>query len=117
MDIFGIRSAADVRAFLYVLTPVVLAWLVSLGVLDNNASALWLGLATAVLSPLLATANTVAGFRRWFYGVITATQAVLVGLGIFTDNQVTPVVAIIVAVIGAGVAAANTPTTGADHKV
>lgn len=116
MDIFGIKTWADVRAFLYVMTPVVLAYLVSLGVVADDSSALWAAFATAVLSPALAAVNTVAGFRRWFYGAVTAGQALLVGLGIFAENQVTPVVAIALAVVGAGVAAANTPTS-AVHQV
>lgn len=111
MSLFDVRSWADVRSLLYTLTTPVIAWLVYLGVADNVTGALWGALAAAVLSPALATVNTANGFRRWFYPVLGAATAVLVGLGIFTDNQVTPVVAIITALVGAAVAGSNTPVT------
>lgn len=111
MSLFDIHTWADVRSLLYTATTPVVAWLVYLGVVDGNAGALWLALAAAVLSPALAAVNTVNGFRKWFYPVVAAASGVLVGLGIFTDNQVTPVIAIITALVGSAVAGANTPTS------
>lgn len=112
MDVFGIRSAADVRAFLYTLAPLVVGYLVTVGVVGGDSAAAWAGLAAAVLAPALAAVNTVNGFRKWFYGVLSASQLVVVGVfGIGTDASWAPIVAIITAVVGAGVAAANTPTS------
>lgn len=108
MSLFDIRTWADARSLLYTLTTPLIGWLVYLGVVGGSAAALWGALAAAVLSPALATANTVNGFRQWFYPVMGAGTAVLVGLGIFTDNQITPVVAIITALVGSAVAGANT---------
>lgn len=111
MSVFGIRTWADVRALLYVLTPLVVAWLVQLGVVGDRQADLWIALGVAVLSPALAFVNTVDGFRRWFYPALGAVNALLLGYGIFTDSQTAPVLAILSALVGAGVAAANTPTS------
>lgn len=117
MSLFDIRTWADVRSLLYTLTTPVIGYLVYLGVFTDSTAALWAALAAAALSPALATANTVNGFRMWFYPVMGAASAVLVGIGIFTDNQVTPVIAIITALIGAAVAGANTPTSSATSLI
>lgn len=112
MNLFNIRTWADVRSLAYTVTTPLIGYLVYLGVVDGSQAALWGALAAAILSPALATVNTVSGFRSWFYPVMGAASAVLVALGIFTDNQITPVVAIITALIGAAVAGANTPVSG-----
>lgn len=111
MSVFGIRTWSDVRALLYVLTPLVVAYLVQQGVFDDQKGALWGALGVAVLSPALAAVNTVAGFRKWFYVVLSASQALLLGYGIVTASELSPVIAIVTALVGAGVAAANTPTS------
>jgi multisubunit Na+/H+ antiporter MnhF subunit len=111
MSLFDIHTWADARSLLYTATAPVVAYLVYLGVVDGQQAALWIALAAAVLSPLLSAANTVTGFRKWFYPVVAAASGVLVGLGIFTDNQVSPVIAIVTALVGSAVAGANTPTS------
>lgn len=113
MSVFGIRTWADVRSLLYVLTPLLVAWLVQLGVVGDREADLWIALGVAVLSPAMAAMNTVDGFRRWFYPALAATNALLLGYGIVTDSQLSPVIAIVTALVGAGVAAANTPTSEA----
>lgn len=111
MTIFGVRTWADVRALLYVLTPLLVAVLVQQGVVEGAKGALWGALGVAVLSPALAAVNTVDGFRRWFYPALAATSGLLLGYGIVTASTWSPVVAIFTALVGAGVAAANTPTS------
>jgi hypothetical protein len=111
MSVFGVRTFADVRALFYVLTPLVVAWLVQLGVVGDREADLWVALGVAVLSPALAFAHTVDGFRRWFYPAVAAVSGLLLGYGIVTDSQLSPVLAIVSALVGAGVAAANTPTS------
>lgn len=101
ISLFSVRTWPQLRAFLYVLVPVVL---VALGV---GHADLWIGLALAVLAPALASVNTVDGFRVWFYRVLAAGQVVLLGLNVFTDAQITPWLSVVAAVVGGGVAAAN----------
>jgi hypothetical protein len=101
MSIFDVRDWATARAFAYVLVPVVLTALVS------SHTDLWVGLALAVLAPALASVNTVDGFRTWFYRVLAAGQAVLLGFNVFTDAQLSPWIAVIGAVVGGGVAVSN----------
>jgi len=111
MSVFGIRTWADVRALLYVLTPLVVAWLVQLGVVGDRQADLWIALGVAVLSPALSAVYTVDGFRKWFYPAVAAVSGLLLGYGIVTESQLSPVLAIVSALVGAGVAAANTPTS------
>lgn len=111
MNVLGIRTWADARAFFHTLAPVLFAALVSYGVLDSDHAVLWCAAAVAVLSPALATVNTTNGFRQWFYPALGGATALLTGYGVLTDNQVAPLLAIVTAVIGSGVAAANTPTS------
>ncbi|QDH91872.1 hypothetical protein SEA_PHRAPPUCCINO_197 [Mycobacterium phage Phrappuccino] len=104
-DVIKLRDFETIRAFLYVVVPVVLT------ALSVNHADLWIGLALAVLAPALSAANSVAGFRTWFYGVLAAGQAVLLGLNLFTDVQVSVWVSVIGAVIGGGVATSRLTTT------
>lgn len=118
MNVFNIRSAADFRAFLYVLLPVVSTLLVGYGVVTNGQAQLWGGLVTAVLGPVIAAFNAwdVAKVRSAIYALLAAGQALVVGYGLSTDAQFATWMPLVVAVIGlsaGGVAAANTDTTPA----
>lgn len=118
MNLFNIRTWADVRALLYVLLPVVSTLLVGQGVLTDGQAQLWAGLVTAVLGPVIAAfnAHSVSTFRTAFYAVLAAVQAIVVGYGIATDAQFAtwmPLVVALVGLSGGGVAAANTDTTPA----
>jgi len=101
MSVFDVRDWATLRAFLYVLVPVVLAACVT------THTDLWVGLALAVLAPALSSVNTVDGFRTWFYRVLAAGQAVLLGLNVFTEAQLSPWISVVGAVVGGGVAVNN----------
>lgn len=114
--LFNIRTAADVRALLYTLLPILSTLLVGYGVVTDDKAQLWAGLVTAVLGPVIAAFNakSVSAFRTAFYSVLGAAQAVVVGYGIATDAQFTTWMPLVVALVGSaagGVAAANTDTT------
>ncbi len=116
MDIFGIRSASDVRAFLYVLLPVVGTMLVGYGTLTDTQWQLWAGLVSAVLGPVIAAvkAKDVSTFRTAFYSVLAAVQALVIGYNVTTQAVFDHWLPLVVAVVGlgaGGVAAANTDTT------
>lgn len=119
--LFNIRTAADLRAALYALLPIVSTLLVTYGVLDEAKAALWAGVATAVLGPVIAAvqARTVSSFRAAFYALGAAVQAVVVGYGLVTDAQVGVWMPLVTALVGAtagGVAVANTDTTPAAYR-
>jgi hypothetical protein len=116
--IFGIKTFADLRAALYALLPIVSTLLVTYGVLDETKAALWAGVATAVLGPVIAAvqARTLSSFRTAFYALAAAVQAVVVGYGIVTDAQIGVWMPLVTALVGAaagGVAVANTDTSSA----
>lgn len=122
MNALNIRSAADFRAFLYVLLPLVSALAVGYGYVDESQAALWTGLATAVLGPVIAFVNSrdVSTFRAAFYAVFGAVQLIAIGYGLVTDAQVgvwLPLVSAFVGVSTGGVAAANTDTTPSGEVV
>lgn len=111
MPVFGIRTWNDVRAFLHVFLPVLAVAAVSSGLLTQSDSLLWVALAAAVADPALSIGNS-EGFRRWFYGVALALNAMLIGVfALWTPDQSAPWFALIPILLGGGVAAANTPTT------
>ncbi|WP_367582271.1 hypothetical protein [Tsukamurella tyrosinosolvens] len=116
--LFNIKTFADLRAALYALLPIVSTLLVTYGVLDETKAALWAGVATAVLGPVIAAvqARTVSSFRTAFYALAAAVQAVVVGYGIVTDAQIGVWMPLVTALVGAAagsVAVANTDTTPA----
>lgn len=104
-DVIRLRNFESLRAFLYVLAPTVL---VATGVAHSD---LWIGLVLAVLAPALSAINSVDRFRTWFYGVLTAAQALLLGLHVLTDAQLTPWLSVIGAVVGGGLAASHVRST------
>lgn len=107
----GIRSWSDVRALIHVIAPLLATIAVAKGWADENIAGLVVTLLLAVLSPVLATVNTVNGFRRWFFPVFGAATAVLIALGYITENDVTLWLPLITVFVGPAVALANTPTT------
>lgn len=116
--LFNIRTTADLRAALYALLPIISTLLVTYGVLDEAKVALWAGVATAILGPVIAAAQarTVSSFRTAFYALAAAVQAVVVGYGLVTDAQVGVWIPLVTALVGAtagGVAVANTDTSPA----
>lgn len=100
-DVVRLRDWNTLRAFLYVLVPVVVT---ALGV---SNSPLWIGLVLAVLAPTLSMFNTESGFRTWFYGVLAAGQTLVLGLDLLTDVQVSLWLPVIGAIVGGGVATGN----------
>lgn len=112
MNALNIKSWADARAFLYVLAPAIVGLLVSYDYFDGSTGALVVALVLAILSPALAVINTQSGFRQWFYGILGAAQALVVGIGLVTDYQLAPWITLVGLVVG-GVAAANVDTTPA----
>lgn len=107
-DRLGIRTGDDVRAHLFIIVPYIMSALVAWNAVDADKAKLIAAFALAVVSPAFAFINTQDGFRRWVYGLLPALQALLVGLGVATDNQITPIMAAVVAFLGGGLAAINT---------
>lgn len=97
----------NLRATIYTAAPTILGALVAWGKLPQNNAALVGALLSAFIGPALAAVNTVSGFRTWFFGVLAAVQPALVGLGVATDQDVTPIIAIVTAIVGAALASAH----------
>ncbi|ANA86380.1 holin [Gordonia phage OneUp] len=112
----SVNSWADVRAWLYTILPVLTAALVSNGVLTDNQGTLWAGLVTAVLGPGIAfvMSRDLSSFRAAFYALLTAAQALLIGYGIATGQELDSWMPLISAILGGaagGAANLNTPTS------
>lgn len=120
--LFNIKSLADVRAALYALLPIISTLLVGYGAFTEEKAALWVGLVTAILGPVIsaAQARSVSSFRSAFYAVLAAAQAVALGYGVIQEGQVETWLPLITALVGGAAVApavANTDTTPADGRL
>lgn len=107
----GVRTWEDARNLAHIASPYLVTALVSWNLLQEDHAKLIVAFVLSVLSPALAFFNTRDGFRRWVYGVLPPLQALIVGFGWLTDNQVTPLMTVIVALLGGLLASTNTPTS------
>ncbi|ALF00465.1 holin [Mycobacterium phage BoostSeason] len=107
MSILDLRSRDDARRFIHSVAPAIAVLMVSMGVLDRNVAMLGVAVVLAVFNDTLAHINSSDSFRKWFYPVLTSATTMLIGLGMVTDEQLTPWIAIITILIGGGVAAKN----------
>lgn len=117
MDVLALRDWPTFRQWLQVVGATVLAALVAYHVVDQNAATVILTFVAAVLPPALSVFNSADGRRTFIYGFVLAAQALIVGLNVWSDVQVTPIVNILLALLGAGVAVTHTPTPLAADKV
>lgn len=105
MSILDLKSRDDVRRFLHSVAPAVAVLMVSLGALDRNVAMLGVAVVLAFFNDTLAHINSPDSFRKWFYPVLTSVTTMLIGLGVVTDEKLTPWVAIVTILIGGGMAA------------
>ena len=120
MSIFDLKSAADVRNFVYAVSPVVAAIAVSYGVVDAQQSTMWVALVAAIAGPVLAAFYTrnVDTFRAAFYALLAAAQALLIGYGILSDEQVgvwLPLITVIIGGTAGAVATQHTVTSPVEN--
>jgi Na+/H+ antiporter NhaB len=96
------------RAVLYVALPAYLTQLVVQGRLSQDHANLWTAVVVAALGPALASVFAPNGLRTYLFLLAGAVQALLVGLGGWSNNALG---LLVIAVLGAfatsGVAAAN----------
>ena len=102
--IFGVRTGEQLRAFLYVLVPVVIL------ALNVAHAAAWIGLALAILSPALAAYKSTEGKRTILYGLLTAGAVVLLALDVITQLQIDVWWPVITTALGGVVAAPRVAT-------
>lgn len=76
---------------------------------DANETALWLGLAAAILGNGLAVLNT-QNTRQWVYGIAVAASALAVAYNVLDQEEATLWVGVIAATLGNGLATVNTHT-------
>ena len=109
--VFGLRTLADWRAFIHVAAPLGAAALVGTSWVDNGVFQLVVTAVLALLSPVLAAANTTDKIRLALYAIVTVVVGIAIIYGYVNEedwNRWLPVVALI---LGSGVAAGNTNTS------
>lgn len=119
MAALNIRSWSDARVFLQTAAPVVTTALAGYGVLEHQQAALWTALVVAIAAPTLATINTAGGFRKWFYPVLGAANALAIAYGIADPDALhmwLPAITLILGGTGSGIANANTNTTPSTER-
>jgi uncharacterized membrane protein HdeD (DUF308 family) len=119
---FGFNSLVDVRAAIYHIMPVLTAALVTLGVLTKDQATLWVGLVAAIAGPGLAflMARNSSNLRTALYALLAAGQAIVIGYGLATSEQVgnwVPILSSVIALIGGTTAIVNTPVTSQFSKL
>lgn len=107
----GIRTSADLRNIVYVTSPYLVTLLVGWNIASEQNAKLIVALVGSVFSPALAFANTDDGFRRWVYGILMPLQSTLIGFGVATESQLTPLISVGVALMGGTLASSNTPVS------
>ncbi|WP_288338245.1 hypothetical protein [uncultured Gordonia sp.] len=116
LDELGLKAPTDWFSVLYTALPVATTGAAVGAVASGDKSALWAGIVTAVLAPLIAflRARSISTLRPLLYAVVGAAQVVLLGYGLITDQQVgiwLPVVSAVLAAAVGGLNNANTATT------
>jgi len=109
--LFGIRSLADVRAFVHVAAPLTASAMLAFDFAQSGVIQMIITAVVALLSPALAAANTSDKIRTLLYVVILVIGAAAITWNYIDEatwNQILPIVLL---VLGSGVASANTPTT------
>lgn len=119
MNLLNIRSLADARVFVQTAAPVVATMLVTYGYVSDEQATLWVAFALALVAPAIAALNTAEGFRRWFYGVLGAANAIAVAYGA-ADPEVLglwlPIVSLVLGGASSGIANANTNTSPSTER-
>jgi hypothetical protein len=103
---------ADARGRIYAALVPLQAALVTFGVLNDSAAALWVAAVAAALGFTVAGANSTATWRTWLYGLLLPAQGLVVYYGVFLENQAATLTALVVSLFGLGVAAVKTPSVG-----
>lgn len=112
MNLIALRDWPTVRQWIQVVAAAVLVALVNNQLIASDLADVIITFVVAVLPPALSIFNSASGLRTWLYTFITAGQAAVLALDIWTTLQVESIVNVLLAVIGAGVAVTHTPTPG-----
>ena len=109
--LFGVRSLADVRAFIHVAAPLTASALLAFDFAQGGVIQMIITALVALTSPALAAANTSDKVRSLLYVLVLVVGAAALTWNYIDEatwNQILPIVLL---VLGSGVAASNTPTT------
>lgn len=109
MNLIALRDWPTVRQWIQVVAAAVLVALVNNQMIASDLADVIITFIVAVLPPALSIFNSVSGVRTWLYSLITAGQAAVLALDIWTTLQVESIVNILLAIIGVGVAVTHTP--------
>lgn len=107
----SLRNLANIRLFLYILSPMVVTALVASELLTQTLGGLITGLALAILNPILQTRNSVEKWRTYVYGIGGAINAIALAFGWWTDTDVSAWIGVITMAFNSVLASFFTPTT------
>lgn len=115
MKLLTLRDWPTIRQWIQVVAAALLVALVNNQLLASDLADIIITFVVAVLPPALSIFNSANGLRTWLYTLITAGQAAVLALDIWTTLQVESIVNVLLAVIGAGVAVTHTPTPAGEQ--
>lgn len=117
MKTLTLRDWPTIRQWIQVVAAALLVALVNNQLIASDLADVIITFIVAVLPPALSIFNSASGFRTWLYTLITAGQAAVLALDIWTTLQVESIVNVLLAVIGAGVAVTHTPTPAGQQRI
>ncbi|GAC70715.1 phage holin [Gordonia soli] len=118
LEKLGLKATTDWISIAYTALPTATAGASIGAVATGDKSALWAGIVTAFLAPLIAfvRARSISTLRPLLYAAVGAVQLGLLGYGIASQVQVgiwLPVVSTALAGLTGGIMNANTASTSA----
>lgn len=111
-QVFPVKNLADLRALLYILTPVAAAAFVTAGWFTQDWSNMVIPLVLAVLNWPLQAKNSVSTWRSYIYNILGAANVIAIAVGWWTDTTWTPWVGLGGMIITNVLAHWFTPTSG-----
>ena len=109
--VFGIRSLADVRAFVHVAAPLTASAMLAFDFAQGGIIQMIITAIVALTSPALAAANTSDKARTLLYALVLVVGAAAITWNYIDENTWNEILPMVMLVLGGGVASANTPTT------
>lgn len=108
----GIKTREDVQNLIHVVTLAAVPLLVSLHIGTQDQILAWAALLFAAVDPIVSFNNSPDNMRKIIYGVGGLVQAILIGVGTWSQDDVMQIGGAVMTFLVSLLAAFYTPTSG-----
>ena len=112
-----LRIPPTVTGPLYIIIPALIALLAGFNVIDNEAVSVWTSVILALITAVVAIANSDAAWRQAVYVLFGAAQAVFQLYGLGNNEQWASITGLVIAFLSIGLAGVFTPKPDAPVEV